>query len=221
MLMDKNHHAYLLEGERKETLAGLFARIKEEWGIERKANPDFFVLESETLSIDEARALKESATTKPFLNKKIFVIAANFMGHEAQNALLKVFEEPASDTYFFVIVPNKEILLPTVRSRLLPISLAERSKGVDSPEALKFLQSSPEGRLKILGGFLTQESETKKSDLIDFLSEVEKIMSADFRGRKSAAELEELLRLKKYLFDRSPSVKMIGEYLALRLPKLG
>ncbi len=184
--MDKNHHAYLLEGERKTTLAGLLGKLKEEWGIETKGNPDFFVLECETLSIGEARALKESATTKPFLGEKIFVIAANFMGHEAQNALLKTLEEPISDTYFFVIVPNEKILLPTVRSRLLPLRIGAAEGGAKNTPAdvLEFLKSPAEERLKILGGFLTHESETKKSDLIAFLSEVEKVLAPHFRGRK-------------------------------------
>jgi len=48
----------------------------------------------------------------------LFVIAASFITHEAQNALLKLFEEPPVDTAFVLVVPPAFQLLPTLQSRI-------------------------------------------------------------------------------------------------------
>ncbi len=43
--------------------------------------------------------------------------------HEAANALLKVLEEPPSDTHFVLTTSSPQSLLPTVRSRLVPLRI--------------------------------------------------------------------------------------------------
>lgn len=49
---------------------------------------------------------------------KTIIVAANSYNHFAQNALLKVLEEPPSKTRFILIAKNKTSILPTIRSRL-------------------------------------------------------------------------------------------------------
>lgn len=49
--------------------------------------------------------------------KKIFIVA-NLFNHFAQNALLKILEEPPSNIEFILIAKNKTAFLPTIRSRL-------------------------------------------------------------------------------------------------------
>ena len=56
----------------------------------------------------------------PEIGKKIFIIETGFFTREAQNSLLKVFEEePTEGTHFFVFTPSAETLLPTLRSRMV------------------------------------------------------------------------------------------------------
>ena len=50
--------------------------------------------------------------------KKIFVISTNSITREAQNSLLKIFEEPTEGTHFFLILSSSRILIPTLKSRL-------------------------------------------------------------------------------------------------------
>jgi DNA polymerase III delta prime subunit len=181
------------------------------------ANPDVIELSVETLSVDDARKLKQQASTKPLGKEKIFILSCNFLGREAQNALLKVLEEPVADTYFFILVSSSEVLLPTVRSRVMIISLGGKSSEGIIP-AKKFLKESAEGRLKLLSTFLSHESESKKSDLIHFLNSIE-LELAEHKEKKEVQEgLKNLLMYKQYLFDQSPSIKMIAEFLALTLP---
>jgi DNA polymerase III delta prime subunit len=213
----ENHHAYLLIG-RKPEVVGELSSYLEENGFKIVGNPDYALYEFETLGVDDARKLREYANKKPFGEKMIVAIVANFIGHEAQNALLKALEEPAENVSFFIVVPEIEILLPTVRSRLIQIS-SLGVKNDDNKDVLQFLKSSAEERLKILSGFLSHESESKKSDLITFINQIEGQLSTKAKNNKNIQKaLLEILHLKTFLFDRSPSIKMIAEYLALQLP---
>jgi hypothetical protein len=47
----------------------------------------------------------------------IAIIAFNSTNIETQNSMLKILEEPPAHTYFFLLVPSKKILLPTILSR--------------------------------------------------------------------------------------------------------
>ncbi|PAF49866.1 hypothetical protein BKH41_00765 [Helicobacter sp. 12S02232-10] len=49
---------------------------------------------------------------------KTIIMAANSYNHFAQNALLKILEEPPNNTRFILIAKNKTSFLPTIRSRL-------------------------------------------------------------------------------------------------------
>src|SRR3990167_9480903 len=97
------HHANLLVGTLEEAefyLRSLCGGL----GIELPNNPDFFTLKAETFGIDEARELRVWSTRKAVTSSKIFLILPARLTLEAQNALLKTFEEPFSNTYFFLVV---------------------------------------------------------------------------------------------------------------------
>ena len=65
-----------------------------------------------------ARDLKNRASESALGNTgKFFIIDTKAIVHEAQDALLKLFEEPTVGTHFFFILPNSEILKDTFRSR--------------------------------------------------------------------------------------------------------
>lgn len=72
-----------------------------------------------TIGIDQVREIKSKAYIKPQeLEHRIFIIdQASTMTDAAQNALLKLLEEPPKGVYFFILCENAAMLLPTVRSR--------------------------------------------------------------------------------------------------------
>ncbi len=114
---DKLHHANFVWGGVSEIqeLKEILGRA----GFVVKANPDFLEMNSNTFGIDEARELSRWAINKPIAGvRKVAIIIADSITHEAQNALLKVFEEPTLGTYFFVILPSGGGLLGTVLSRV-------------------------------------------------------------------------------------------------------
>ncbi len=52
-------------------------------------------------------------------SQKTIIIAANSFRNEAQNALLKILDEPPQNIKFIIITKNKNALLPTIRSRMM------------------------------------------------------------------------------------------------------
>jgi len=72
-----------------------------------------------TIKIDTIREMIKISNTKPILSiKKIFIINdADTMTIEAQNAILKLIEEPSENNLIILIVSNKNAMLPTILSR--------------------------------------------------------------------------------------------------------
>ncbi len=219
--MKNLHHAYVIEGERERALKDVFEFLKEKIQFERHGNPDFWHASFDTFGIDEGRDLKEMQLKKSFTEngKKVFVISLNFITREAQNSLLKVFEEPTEGTHFFLIVPSAEIFLPTVRSRVAMLSFDDASGATtDNSFVKKFMSASPVERLSLLSEIIEEKD---KSRAIDFLNELERELYSVW-GKKLDAEKSEIFKqiisCKSYLGDRAPSVKMILEHIALVTP---
>ena len=91
----------------------LKAKLESEFGINnlRFFISDDFLLENAKEVIAEAYIAEK--------DEKILVINANSFRTEAQNALLKIIEEPPRNIKFIIATQNKNLLLPTIRSRML------------------------------------------------------------------------------------------------------
>ena len=75
--------------------------------------------EGNSFKVDSVRDIKRTVTLMPNDgDRAVYILEkADTMTIAAQNALLKVFEEPPRGTTFLLLVEKKEALLPTVRSR--------------------------------------------------------------------------------------------------------
>ncbi len=221
---DKLHHAYCIVGEREEVTSGLLELFEKELKIETPGNPDFWRGEFDSLSIDDARQIAEVQNKKAYAvgGKKIFLIIANKINREAQNALLKIFEEPTPDTHFFLVMPSSEGLLPTLKSRLFIIQSESENKW--EAEAKMFLSATKPKRLVLVKKMTEEISDEKKTkaDAISFLNAVESVLKEKIGKLKSddVKVFEELIKFRSYLGDQSPSVKMLLEHLALILPRV-
>ena len=95
------------------------------------------------LSVDQIRELRAEAFVKPHLaSHRVFIIEdACKMNPQAQNALLKVLEEPPKNVVFILLVPSKTMLLDTIISRCVLLSLlnAKRSDSEYTETANKFI----------------------------------------------------------------------------------
>ncbi len=122
-------HALIFEGVKgsgKTTVALMTAQALEpEYAakISKLATPDVTLHEptdgKKSIGVALIRDIKTAAYIKPQeLSVRVFIIRqSQTMTPEAQNALLKILEEPPKNVYFFLLCDNASILLPTVRSR--------------------------------------------------------------------------------------------------------
>ena len=224
------HHAYGISGEADTLVPEILRALAASVHFIARGNPDFREERYESLGIDEAHALKEAAErTAVTGGKKVFIVAANGITKDAQNALLKIFEEPPAETHFFLIVPSFSLLLPTIRSRL-SILRASDSRGENQTLAEDFLAKSAPARVALVQAMLKalQKEKDDKADspeplrekerIMEFLSALERSLAGTVRQNGDA--LAEVLTAKRYSRDRAPSLKLLLEHLALVLPPL-
>lgn len=212
------HHAYLISGDRELAVENLFSFFEKEMRLAVKGNPDFYYGEYDGLGIDESRALRDMAFKKAMSGgARFFVIAFNSITIEAQNALLKIFEEPPQNTHFFIITQSAEILLPTLRSRLMSISKkCDNKDNISLNLSKQFLSSKAVGRLVLIKEIIENKD---KVAAIDFLNNLEAFLYKKNKLEKdNLFGFEEILKCRQYLRGRSASVKMILEHISIILP---
>ena len=234
------HHAFLLDGDLR-TLESEVDRFVEEMSGYESSSPDIIKRNYESLGIDDARELAELHSVRGFSaeGEKIYIVVAETLTNEAQNALLKLFEDTHEGHTFFVIVSSAERLLPTLRSRFhyvnySPEASSDRNASAksDGPKektisdkelsmrATSCVESSVGNRIKIIEALMKDYDSEKigKQELLFFVRAVEKAVKKSVKdpARKLRA-LQAILRAEQYLFDRSSSVKTLLEYVALAI----
>lgn len=220
---DALHHGYLLVGEHEIVIADLLQFFEKVREFDIRRNPDFSIERYDTFSIDDARKLGGAAVRRALSNRRIFIVAFHRATEEAQNALLKVLEEPVPDTHFFLIVPKQDSVIGTVRSRLVVIEGEKDIHSSENTTARAFLEASGPSRLSIIADFLDDEDGNARARAIVFVREVEQLLFAVHRAqpkRVSADVFHTIEKMLSYLSDPSGSVKLILEHLSLAIPRL-
>ncbi len=91
-------------------------------------NPDINIISpvEGNIEIEEIRKAKERLSLKPYHNKikALIIDDSHLMKSDAQNAFLKMLEEPKGDMLIIFITPFREMLLKTIRSRAQEIKFS-------------------------------------------------------------------------------------------------
>ncbi len=218
-LISFEHHSYLVVGP--AALALLFVREALEKKIGRPlANyPDLFFSEHALFGVAESRLLKAQAAGKPLADEKFIIVQIGTTTGEAQNALLKVLEEPALGTRIFIIARSARIFLPTVLSRLEVVILPGNKGGATEENeparaARAFLTAVPSRRLALVATW-QKENKLTKDFLADLLDRAEESLAVAKERRRF---LWPLMSVRRYLYDKALLPKMLLEYLAVALP---
>ena len=217
------HHAYLYEGP-ASLLPQLADSACAQFEFKKDNNPDVLVEQWEKFGIDEARNLSQQASLKSTGDRSLLVLGFSSITSEAQQALLKLFEEPRQGAIFVVLVPHGT-LIPTLRSRFLeyPERDFERKSSASLQDgreryAEDFLSSSYAQRSAMITEFMKDE-ENVRERARNFLNELEQILHTKIESSKEVREgLADIAHFREYLSDRSPSLKMILEHFAATLP---
>ena len=143
---DECGHAYLFEGAAglgKHAAAGLLAMAMACYSPENApcgicdacvqakggSNPDIIHIHAggkKSISVEVIREMTKDAYVKPFeAMKKVYIIDnADIMTEQAQNAFLKLLEEPPVYAVFILIAENASALLQTILSRCMLVRFA-------------------------------------------------------------------------------------------------
>lgn len=223
--MNHQHHAFVIEAEIEEGITVAQAWVKKELGISLENNPDVVVLRYGLFSVADARKVTEIASGAPFAgDSKVVIIAADRAYHEAQNALLKVFEEPPAGTSLFLVLPTLGGLLPTLRSRVQVLGTEVDTKPLVPEITHEFLKGTKEKRTalikKLASGKDEEERRENRARVITLVNGIEQVAySHKKHDTQITALLKDVAVLRAHLYDRSAPVKMILEHLALVIPK--
>ena len=158
--------------------------------------------------VDQIREISASAAVLPNeAERKLYVIRdAGTMNPAAQNALLKLLEEPPEFDAFLLLAENEDQLLETVRSRCVTLR-AGGGEAPPSPEARELAERYLDLRLSLLS-FAGANGERSVAELQEFTRAARELLADMLCGRLPARGMSpaELLRLAA-LMDRA------GEYL--------
>lgn len=217
------HHAYIIEGDKKDICPRLFTFFEEELQIPTRGNPDFIYQEFELFGINDARNLKELHYSKPVAgDKKLLVTVLGSITTEAQNALLKVLEEPVGHSHFFFISPSSDLFIPTIISRTEVLKKEVVADAALSEEAYAYLRRTPVERLELVRNMIEEKDSAKALSLLDKMEQVYEESLREGAGEQGRIReaLEEIIRMRSYLRSKSASIKMIMEHLSLTLPAI-
>jgi hypothetical protein len=203
-------HAYLIPGDPESCLPEIKAHIE-----------TLYESQSETLRIDpvvmdlllieDARELSRRGRQMAAGESLCLLRGFSRTNKEAQNALLKILEEPADGIHFFFVTPSPERLLETVRSRMERKELCSQkteSKSYVQP----FLQADglPD-RLSVA------EKVVKNDGLRSFVVELKEAIGE--KGNKYHNLRQSLVSVGVWLDDVGRSDKQIVQLLAVAAQK--
>lgn len=204
------HHAYYIEGAQAQ------------FDAYKAALKPFWARQYERFGIEDAREFIALVGLKNF-TEAVYLVGAASTTSEAQQALLKLLEEPQAGTTIVLLVPHGT-LLPTVKSRMLVYPT--KGDALASPESVRrlkdaqdFLNSSGKERSDFIAKLL-KDDEGVKERVREFVNGLEAELYGHMADVKVRQGLEDIAMVRGYLADRSPSLKMLLEHLAVALPHL-
>ena len=184
--------------------------------LTRGTHPDFITVQRQTDSsgrqrreiyVEQVREIVDTAYILPNeARKKVYVIKdADTMNVSAQNALLKLLEEPPDFMALMLLCENAGALLETVRSRCVVVRVAGQDGHEPDPAALdgarRYLSSAAGGDALELLRLCNELGELTPAQASDF-AEAALGLAADMLARRRDAEglsEAELLRISRLL----------------------
>ncbi len=167
------------------------------------------------LTVAQIRDLSLDAQVLPGeAERKVYIVEeAELLNLNAQNAALKLLEEPPRTVVFLLCVCNPDLLLETVRSRCITISLSGKSDDADDANrelAASFFRAACSGEPEKLYQWIAKNELGKLDTTSSFLDAAAEHCSDILCGRAPAGKLstEDLMRLYRLLQRCSDYMKV-------------
>ena len=210
-------HAYGIPGQFAAVFPQLCLLLEKNCKEILRGNPDAYVREMDSLSIEDAREVRDfAALTNRGKGRKLVVLSFIDATRHAQNALLKTLEEPNPGVHFFIITPVIDTLLPTLRSRLTLIS--GTVSDTYREEARTFLKTPMQKRITLLKPFLGEEKD--RTGALSFVAALLREIRGETGKPLSPQSAESLATLERAVRDlrlTGASVKGVLEHVALTI----
>ncbi len=175
-------------------------------------------LEKGTISIDIIRRLYDQTKTVAARKRVIVIEYAQTMGVQAQNAFLKLLEEPSASTHFILLTTEMTAFLPTITSRAQHITLRNSPKAVAEALLDAYGVSDATKRAQLL--FIAEGLPELLTRLISDDEALERRASImrDARELVQGRPYARLAVAQRYKDDRESAVTLISD--AMRLIRL-
>lgn len=170
--------------------------------------------EKGTIGISSVQNIYHTVKTKSASRKVVLIDNADAMSIEAQNAFLKVLEEPPKNHTFILTSHSEEKLLPTITSRVQSFLIGPLShSNTDKLLAASSVDSTKSAQIRFLSSGLPAEMKRLISDDDYFLQNV--AMMTQARRFLQGTPYERLQETIKVSNDRSRCEQFISMVIAL------
>jgi DNA polymerase-3 subunit delta' len=178
--------------------------------IARGMHPDVLVVEPGdmgSIKIDTVREVIDRAQYRPFEGRRRVVVIddADALMPAAQNALLKILEEPPSSSVFALVSAMPDALLPTVRSRCPRLRFGPLAPA-EIAEVLKRDHDYTEAEARVVAadaeGSLGRALEAASADLAEARANAQRLLEGTARVTDPVKRID----LVKDLVGKGPAV---------------
>ncbi|HYK08388.1 MAG TPA: hypothetical protein VEW42_02725 [Candidatus Eisenbacteria bacterium] len=217
-------HSFIIisadENKRKEYI-DIFCTQKEIGKFDKK----IFTSEDASFGIALVRDVQNAAFLKPSQSKEKALILENAqtITPEAQNALLKLLEEPPNNTYIFLSCTTDAYFLPTILSRCKTIALESKVNTLSEDSIVRYtgildsLMSGSVSEKLVLAEKLAAKKESLPREITDLLLLLREKMLEDTANRAYPVLIENLQKARSLLETTNVSPRIILEHIFLEL----
>lgn len=205
-------HAYLARGDFSLHKDSLHSALKEA-GINVKS-PGHYIFDGGTFAVDDAKDLVAWYHSGRTNNNDIFtisILAPKVFRKDAQQMLLKLFEEAKHPYIFFIFIPEGVEILDTILSRVQIIRLQNENK----TDIAKFVKLTAGERIKYVAAEIKG---MESSDIRIYTENLVRNLIAYFHAEKDfkknpAPVLTELIKVQNSLAGSHIAPKFILDYV--------
>jgi replication-associated recombination protein RarA len=168
-----------------------------------------------TISVEVIRRLYEQTRARHTKRQVVIIDDADRMSHGAQNAFLKLLEEPNENIHFILTSHHPKRLLPTILSRvqesvILPIT---EEQTADFISQLAVPDAKKQAQLRYIGNGLPAKLMRLTQD-DDYFADEARIMS-DARTFIQGTSFEKLVVVNSYAASRDKALALLDSALVI------